>query len=831
MRLGRVGVGGQVAGEQEGEGGLVGAHGDQLGRDPRSEPGQALAALVAGRGRPHEQQLALQASPRPLLAGEEDPGGACPPYSLVVVADREGGGRRGQEEVSPLDERGHVACQAGICDLEGLVVEAGDEQELTAVGSEVRRAHPGAVEAASRLVELSQRLGQVAAQVGDEAEGVQRPHVLEALVQQPEELPRPPGVLLGPQERASRLMDACAVQQRARFPQRVAVLAEGCQRAAEVCQRGVVAAEVEAAVRSTQQHPRVEQPGRLPLGAVELQEATPAPPGNDQGGAQCRADVDGPIGVGRGACPAQSQTELAYGGPGVAAVAVHDPGCLVGVRRCLRVRGAGQHRGRPPQRVRGARQGECEQVLAVLRPRHRSHRAGPLRHLRRIATLAGIMGIDRGELMDASAGPGPRRPRRRGKGKDTPLTPEQARERVRVQVKIIRDAMGRDTVGVALPKDSDDVADYLYLYRQGVILVRDEDVDRVSAALDQQVRVQDSLVGGVTLLTVLTGEDVPLVLETLDDRLGFGVATPDHVLYVCGGQGGAGCCPATEPEEPPSRKPFPPVSKDTCAGSGVMVSVVDTGWWPEAATSGVSSWLAGVEGDVEDVYPDPSQPDAITHYAGHGTFIAGVVRCLAPSTEVRVEGFLTHGGAIFESEMVAQLVETMALGPDIISLSAGTVTRGHGASLAFQVFYENYLSQVKNTVLVAAAGNDSTRAPFWPAAFPWTISVGATNAAGARADYSNFGSWVDLYARGSDLVNAFPTGTYTCSEPPHAGEVRTFKGMAQWSGTSFSTPVVAGLIAARMSATGLSARHAAEQLMDEARAGAVPGIGPFLPLP
>ena len=430
--------------------------------------------------------------------------------------------------------------------------------------------------------------------------------------------------------------------------------------------------------------------------------------------------------------------------------------------------------------------------------------------------------------MDVASTPEPRRSRRgrKGKGEQVPLDAEQGRQRIRGQVKLILGALGRDNVGIALPKGSNDVADYLYLYRRGAILVRDEDVARVSQALDQQTRVLDSLVGGVTLLAVVTGEDVPLVLDRLDAALGVGIATPDHVLYVCPMVGGGRCCPATEPEEPPSSKPLPPVSTQRDAGRGVLVSVVDTGWWPDAAASRVSPWLKDVTGDVETV-----DPNAIHAYAGHGTFIAGVVRCLAPACEVRVEGFLPRGGAAFEGDMIVQLVETMSLGPDIISLSAGTVTRGNGASLAFQVFYEKFLSQVKNTVLVAAAGNDSTRVPFWPAAFPWAISVGATDASGGRADYSNFGSWVDVYARGSELVNAFPIGTYVCGEPPHEGDIRHFKGIARWSGTSFATPVVSGLIAERMSTKGLSARHATDELLAEARVGAVPGVGPFLPLP
>jgi len=101
---------------------------------------------------------------------------------------------------------------------------------------------------------------------------------------------------------------------------------------------------------------------------------------------------------------------------------------------------------------------------------------------------------------------------------------------------------------------------------------------------------------------------------------------------------------------------------------------------------------------------------------------------------------------------------------------------------------------------------------------------------GRLAKYSNRGTWVDVYARGSKVVNAYPDGPYTYKESPLADETVQFTtGLAEWSGTSFATPLVAGLVASRMSWTGESPRQAWEALSAVAATQAPYGLPTLRP--
>jgi subtilisin family serine protease len=179
-----------------------------------------------------------------------------------------------------------------------------------------------------------------------------------------------------------------------------------------------------------------------------------------------------------------------------------------------------------------------------------------------------------------------------------------------------------------------------------------------------------------------------------------------------------------------------------------------------------------------------------------------------------------------EATIVRQLSEALSDSPDVICLSAGTYTRKNVPPKTFTAFWDSRFSHHKGVALIAAAGNDSGRAPFWPAALPWAVSVGALSRDGQRRmDWSNYGGWVDLYAPGEDLVNAFPDGTYV---DIHGTKVEFPDRMARWSGTSFATPLVAGLVARRIAETGENGWRAARALRLVARENFRRGVGPRL---
>jgi subtilisin family serine protease len=404
--------------------------------------------------------------------------------------------------------------------------------------------------------------------------------------------------------------------------------------------------------------------------------------------------------------------------------------------------------------------------------------------------------------------------------------------------------------------DDDDVGEVDYLYRKDTILTREQDadgvVDAISRILDaaegspqtpdeaeRRRQIGRERVSGtrrvIRLRLPSTRVLVPEILDRLDRELGVGVATPDHILYLC-----PTICAAAEPiEVAPGTDPVPPPGLNTrgcrpchgvpppeCDGDGVFISILDTGLIPDAAAG--HPWLVGVQGTTDPV-TEAGGTTIVPYDAGHGTFVAGVARCMAPKVSAYVERAFEFVGANFETNLVGpSLEDALSRNPDILEFTFCATSRGDVSLITFDDFFETRIRYMKGLVVLAPAGNDGKQRRTWPAAYREVISVGALSASWRdRAWFSNYGKWVDVYAPGEDLINAFPSGTYVCTEPP-IGQHRVFDGMAKWSGTSFSTPVVAGLIAARMSTTGENARQAADSLLRLANRQAIPGIGAVL---
>jgi hypothetical protein len=199
---------------------------------------------------------------------------------------------------------------------------------------------------------------------------------------------------------------------------------------------------------------------------------------------------------------------------------------------------------------------------------------------------------------------------------------------------------------------------------------------------------------------------------------------------------------------------------------------------------------------------------------------------MAPDATIIVNNHFPQAAAEVE-DVIVQKIDEMILNhsPDLICLPAGTHTYQKWVDLAFNDFPIRH----PEIPLVVSAGNDSDDEEFWPAAFPWAIAVGALGTDQRhRAWFSNYGNWVKVYALGESMVNAFTSGVYTYQEPPKQPAQQTFYGMARWDGTSFSAPLVAGLIAAEKAATGVSAQDAAQAVLTRAGTQTIPGVGPAL---
>lgn len=99
-----------------------------------------------------------------------------------------------------------------------------------------------------------------------------------------------------------------------------------------------------------------------------------------------------------------------------------------------------------------------------------------------------------------------------------------------------------------------------------------------------------------------------------------------------------------------------------------------------------------------------------------------------------------------------------------------------GGSFGQQII--DYATINKNSLVVVAAGNNSSSLEFFPAAFNNAFCIAATNTNDSKASFSNYGSYIDVCAPGNNIYSTVFDNSYV-----------------SYSGTSMASPIAAGCAA------------------------------------
>ncbi|CAJ2500854.1 Uu.00g037070.m01.CDS01 [Anthostomella pinea] len=209
---------------------------------------------------------------------------------------------------------------------------------------------------------------------------------------------------------------------------------------------------------------------------------------------------------------------------------------------------------------------------------------------------------------------------------------------------------------------------------------------------------------------------------------------------------------------------------DDSAGTGTCAYIVDTGiYTAHSEFEGRATFLAN--------YADSSDTDG----NGHGTHVAGTVGSktygVAKKTSLFAVKVLDSSGSGTTSGVVAGMnfVTSDSQTRSCPNGAVANMSLGGSTSTAINSAAQAMISA--GVFLAVAAGNANTNAASTsPAGEPTVCTVGATTSADARASYSNYGSVVDIFAPGTNVLSTWNDG-----------------GTNTISGTSMASPHITGL--------------------------------------
>jgi subtilisin family serine protease len=211
----------------------------------------------------------------------------------------------------------------------------------------------------------------------------------------------------------------------------------------------------------------------------------------------------------------------------------------------------------------------------------------------------------------------------------------------------------------------------------------------------------------------------------------------------------------------------------TTGAASIVVAVIDSGvdgTHPDLGAKLLPGWnFVGNNSNTSDVL-------------GHGTAVAGTVAA-ATNNGIGVAGVSWNTMILplvvvdstdyaSYSNMAAAIQYAADRGAQVINLSLG----GSSPSATLQNAV-NY-AWSKGATIFASAMNNSNSIPEYPAACSNVVSVSATDTNDTLASFSNYGSWITLSAPGNNILTTDSGGGY-----------------GYWYGTSFASPIAAGVAA------------------------------------
>lgn len=205
-------------------------------------------------------------------------------------------------------------------------------------------------------------------------------------------------------------------------------------------------------------------------------------------------------------------------------------------------------------------------------------------------------------------------------------------------------------------------------------------------------------------------------------------------------------------------------------GAGVRVCVLDSGVEPDHPQIGTVNGAVAISlgEDGETIATEDTEGDL----CGHGTACAGVIRELAPDTEIHSVRVLGAGFTGSGKVLLAGLRWAIEQDYHVINMSLSTTKRTF-AELLHELADTAYF---KRTVLVASAHNMPVES--YPWRFSSVISVGSHEEEDPLTFYANPNPPVEFFARGVDVDVAWVGG----------GTIRA-------TGNSFATPCISALTA------------------------------------